>query len=233
MLEMQDNKKGGFVRKMLKLTSIVAVSRNGAIGCQNQLPWRLRSDLKFFKSKTIGNVVVMGRKTHDSIGGCLPGRTNIVLSHNAVLFQSTEECQISLSIAEALVKASSFRGKEIFVVGGASTYEQFAPYVDRYLVTVVDKQVENADAFLPEGVFGNPNDWNISSIAKFEAQEGLDEAPFEIFEWMSKQPEAKAALRQQAMDNYLSKVVKNKKPVRKTSKTAGEAPIGQAFALQF
>lgn len=151
--------------------------------------------MKFFRKQTIDNVVIMGRKTYDSVNGCLPQRTNIVLSHNAVLFQSTENCLVSCSIEECLFAASKHPKKQVFVMGGASTYAQFAPYVDRYLVTVVDKEVVGADAFLSEDIFGDENAWDKAIISEHPAIEGVDEAPFAIFEWTAKDADVRAKLR--------------------------------------
>lgn len=215
---------------MKNLTSIVAVNRDGAIGCQNQLPWRLKTDLKFFRSQTVNNVVIMGRKTYDSIGGCLPNRTNMVLSHNGVLFESTPTCQLRTSIPEVLFSAARIKAKEVFVVGGASTYEQFAPFVDRYLVTVVDKQIAGADAFLSESVFGDVGDWEITQIGKYPATPDVDEAPFEIFQWIAKDVVERSALRETVAMEYANRNHLAKKSASKTA--ARNSSRGQSDALQ-
>ena len=190
---------------MKTLTSIVAVSRKGAIGCKNQLPWRLKTDLNFFRRTTSNNVVILGRMTYESIGKCLPDRTNLVLSHNAVLFQATADCSVVCSIEEALYSAARFRTKETFVIGGASTYEQFAPLVDRYLITVVEKDVPDADAFLSEAVFGDPDNWVKETIAEFPAVPGMDEVPFAIYEWVAKDSGQRQLRRQAILDNFAQK----------------------------
>ena len=187
---------------MKSLTSIVAVNREGAIGCQNALPWRLKSDLAFFRNTTSHNVVILGRKTYDSIGKCLPNRTNLVLSHNAVLFQSTPECQVVCSIDEALVSASRYRSKSTFVIGGASTYAQFAPLVDRYLITVVDKHVEDADAFLSEAIFGDEANWEKRVLGEYPAILGVDEAPFAIYEWVAIDQAHRASMRNDIIERH-------------------------------
>jgi dihydrofolate reductase len=187
---------------MKTLTSIVAVNRQGAIGCKNQLPWRLRTDLNFFRRTTSHNVVILGRLTYESIGKCLPDRTNLVLSHNAVLFQSTPDCRIVCSIEEALFSAARFRSKEAFVIGGASTYEQFAPLVDRYLITVVEKNVPDADAFLSEEVFGDLDNWTKETIAEFPAVAGVDEVPFAIYEWTARNSAERQEQRQAIIDGF-------------------------------
>ncbi|SMQ65081.1 dihydrofolate reductase [Sphingopyxis terrae subsp. ummariensis] len=190
---------------MKTLTSIVAVSRKGAIGCKNELPWRLKSDLKFFRETTSNNVVILGRMTYESIGKCLPNRTNLVLSHNAVLFQDTDDCRVVCSIEESLFAASRYSSKETFVIGGASTYLQFSPLVDRYLITVVDKDVPDADAFLSEDVFGDPDNWNIRSLGEYPAVQGVDEAPFAVYEWTAKDAARRESLRRSLVDEFFSR----------------------------
>lgn len=165
-----------------RLTSIVAIDENGAIGCKNSLPWSLKSDMAFFRRQTIENAIIMGRKTFDSIGGCLPGRTNIVLSHNDVLFQGTENCQLALSVSEALYLAARSRKQEVYVVGGAQTYLQFAPYIERYLVTVVRHRASDADAHLSSEIISNFASWDRKLIDSYPATEGRDQFAFDVFE---------------------------------------------------
>jgi dihydrofolate reductase len=210
---------GAAENDMKSLTSIVAVNQQGAIGCKNELPWRLRTDMKFFREQTIDNVVIMGRKTYESVNGCLPQRTNIVLSHNAVLFQSTENCAVSCSIEECLVAASKHPKKQVFVMGGASTYAQFAPFVDRYLITVVDKRVDDADAFLSEEIFGDVDGWDRATIAEYPASEGIDEAPFKIFEWNAHDSERRAELRAQVIADFRQRALLTKKGSKRRAGT--------------
>ena len=182
---------------MRRLTSIVAVNKQGVIGCGNALPWRVRSDMQFFKSTTTGNVVIMGRKTHDSLGRCLPGRHNIVVSNQLSLFKDSSECVLRYGIIDALSASErvSARFSETFIIGGATMYEQFAPFVDRYLVTVIDKVVESGDAFFDHSIISNETDWNVEGIASGAANEQGDEANFEIFEVTSRHSEQRQALR--------------------------------------
>lgn len=164
------------------LTSIVAIDRVGAIGAQNALPWRLKSDLSFFKRTTLDNTIIMGRKTYESIGGCLPNRKNIVLTHNFSLFEKTDNCRTALSIAETLYRSETDPSDEIFVVGGALTYLQFAPLVDRYLVTIVDHVVDHADAFLDTSILNDLGKWKQIETANFPAKSGVDDFPFRVLE---------------------------------------------------
>ncbi len=187
---------------MKQLTSIVALNEDGAIGCQNQLPWRLKTDLKFFRSQTLGNVVIMGRKTFESIGKPLPGRHNIVLSHNNVLFAQDENSEVATSIDEALAKAGKFKRSGIFVVGGASTYEQFAPFVDRYLFTRVCKIIPHADAFFDEGMIGDVNEWDLHLLPGIQPVPGLDEADFAVIEAIHRDGKRIKGVRDERIANW-------------------------------
>jgi dihydrofolate reductase len=191
---------------MRRLTSIVAVNQQGAIGCRNALPWRLSTDMRFFKETTTDNVVIMGRKTHDSLGRCLPNRYNVVLSHQLALFQDTDSCVLKYSIAEALEAAETCPKKfgEIFVIGGETMYRQFAPFVDRYLITVVDKVVPDADAFFSEANVGDERDWNIKLMLSVEKDE-TNEAPFKVFEFVSRDAEGRAAERADLISGWIQK----------------------------
>jgi dihydrofolate reductase len=164
------------------LTSIVAIDTLGAIGCRNQLPWTLKSDIAFFRRMTLGNSVIMGRKTYDSIGGCLPNRMNVVLSHNFNLFERTPNYQVALSLGETLYRAGRNGTESTYVIGGALTYAQFAPFVDRYLVTIVDHQVPDADAFLDQSILNQFALWDRALISRIDATDERDEHTFSIYE---------------------------------------------------
>ena len=141
----------------MKLSLIVAVSRNGVIGADNALPWHLPEDLKYFKSVTMGKPIVMGRKTYDSIGRPLPGRTNIVITRNSKW--SAEGVVVAQTLEEALAqgtKACAEDGAdEIVVIGGAQIYSETLPVAQRLYLTEVDADVEG-DAFFPAI---NPDEW--------------------------------------------------------------------------
>lgn len=129
---------------------IAAVARNGAIGRDNGLPWRISGDLQFFKRVTLGKPVVMGRKTFESIGRPLPGRENIVITRNPDWCADGVECAASLEQALDLAGRSVDEdgAKEIMVIGGAQIYRQALPLARRLYVTQVDAEVEG-DAFFP------------------------------------------------------------------------------------
>ena len=134
----------------MKLSLIVAIAQNGCIGINNKLPWYLPEDLKYFRRLTTGNIVIMGRKTFESIGKPLPNRSNIVISRNSD-FQA-EGVKVVASIEEALNIAESIAEisdtQEAFIMGGAQIYEQTLPLAQRLYITEVKKAV-TGDAFFP------------------------------------------------------------------------------------
>lgn len=129
---------------MTLLTLVVAKARNGAIGRENTLPWRLPEDLAHFKRTTMGAPIIMGRKTWDSIGRPLPGRRNIVVSRNAAL--RIEGCDVVGSLEDA--QRLCIGTREIFVIGGAQLYVEALPSADKLVVTEIDADIDG-DAFFP------------------------------------------------------------------------------------
>jgi len=129
------------------ISIIVAHSRNMAIGKAEALVWRLPEDLKRFKKLTTGHPIIMGRKTYQSIGRPLPGRTNIVVTRDINL--EIPGCIVVHSVAEASEKAKEFEQEEVFIIGGAEIYKETLPLTDRLYVTKVDMHVDG-DAFFPE-----------------------------------------------------------------------------------
>jgi len=128
----------------MKLSLIAAVARNGAIGKDNALLWRLPEDLKFFKQTTLGRPVIMGRKTFESIGRPLPGRRNIVVTRQADWRADGVEAVASLD--EALRCVADV--PTAFVIGGGELYRLALPQADELVLTEVDADFE-ADTFFP------------------------------------------------------------------------------------
>jgi dihydrofolate reductase len=132
------------------LAIIVAVAENGVIGRDNTLPWNLSEDLQHFKRITMGKPVVMGRKTYESIGKPLPGRTNIVVTRNASFCAEGVQVAHSLHEALALAREAARRDgvEEVMVMGGADIYASAIPCADRLYITEVHASVAG-DAVLP------------------------------------------------------------------------------------
>ena len=130
------------------ISAIVAVSENNAIGVDNDLPWHLPADLKYFKNTTMGKPVLMGRKSFDSVGRPLPGRTNIVITRNKEFYHSGVE--IVYSVTEGIALAKSLNVPELFVIGGSNIYDQTKEIWDKLYLTKVNTVIENATAFFPE-----------------------------------------------------------------------------------
>ena len=184
-------------------TSIVAVGLRGEIGVRNALPWVLKSDLRFFKRTTLGNVIVMGRKTYDSIGGCLKGRENIVLSHRASLFPDHKGCHQAHSVDETLFLADKYPKSKTYVIGGAQTYAEFAPFVDRYLFTVVDAKFPDADAFFNEALIPDLDAWARDEVIVDRLDdESADQFSFKTFELKHPDPTAVESARREAIARY-------------------------------
>ena len=126
---------------------VAALDRNHAIGKGNDLPWRLPDDLKRFKALTLGKPVLMGRKTAQSLGRALPGRTNLVLTRSGQL--PFDGMRAVRSVEEAMQVARDESATELCVIGGGEIYALALPFADRLDLTHVDTVVEHADAFFP------------------------------------------------------------------------------------
>lgn len=187
------------------LTSIVAIDQRGAIGCKNRLPWSIKSDMAFFRKTTTGSAVIMGRKTYDSIGGYLKGRHNLVLSHSYNLFPSTDTCKLVNSVGEALAAAETVDSEEIFVIGGAATYLEFSPFVDRYLLTIVDHTAAHADAFLAQSILGDLDGWQNEELGSYPALMGKDDFAFRIVAFSAPDAPARLELRSAMVQDHLKK----------------------------
>jgi len=124
---------------------IVAMAKNRTIGIHNTLPWRCPEDLKRFKALTMGHHIIMGRKTFDSIGKPLPGRTTVIVTRDRKLKKT--DCLIALSLPEAIAACAD--DSQIFIVGGAEIYTQAMTYADKMYVTEIQQEVEG-DAWFPE-----------------------------------------------------------------------------------
>ena len=130
---------------MPRLVLLAALDRDRAIGKDNALPWHLPDDLRRFKRLTLGHPVVMGRKTYESIGRPLPGRTNIVVTRDRTL--SIPGTVIVHSLDEAIAAAGE--AEDVFVIGGEQIYGLALPRADRLELTEIDTVIDG-DAWFPE-----------------------------------------------------------------------------------
>ena len=127
------------------ISLITAMDRNRLIGDDNRLPWHLPADFAHFKSVTMGKPIIMGRKTYESIGKPLPGRSNIVLSRNPEVSFEGVTCVSSFEDAIAVVPDA----EEVMVIGGSTIYEMLLPKADRLYITYVDGEFKG-DAWFPD-----------------------------------------------------------------------------------
>ncbi len=131
---------------MQNISIIVAVSKNGVIGKDNQLLWRLSNDLKTFKRLTTGHCIIMGRKTFDSIGKPLPNRISIIISRQRGLL--IEGCHVADSLQNAIKLAQNLRpDEEIFIIGGGNIYEQSLRFTNKIYLTEVHTNIEGDTFF--------------------------------------------------------------------------------------
>lgn len=128
----------------MRISIIAAMAKNRVIGCRNALPWNLPEDLRHFRNLTMGHHILMGRKTYESIGKPLPGRTSVVISGNADFPGAIR----AFSIENALEFCSG-RDDEVFFVGGGDIYRQAMPLADRIYLTEIMQDFEG-DAHFPE-----------------------------------------------------------------------------------
>jgi dihydrofolate reductase len=127
------------------ISFIVAMDKNQVIGKDNELPWHLPADLAYFKRITMGNPIIMGRKTHESIGRALPGRKNIIVTRNLDYQSSTCTVLNHLEDVEKLEKESD---EELFVIGGAEVFKELLSIADRLYVTHINHEFEG-DTYFP------------------------------------------------------------------------------------
>jgi dihydrofolate reductase len=132
-----------------RFKAIAAMSENRVIGCGNRIPWHLPEDFRWFKRMTIGHIVVMGRKTFESIGRPLPGRTTVVLSRSGFAFPGVR------TVRDLEEVEDGGEERETFICGGAEVYARALPLCSELYLTVVKREVEG-DVFFPvfEDLFG-------------------------------------------------------------------------------
>lgn len=146
------------------IASIFAMSRNRVIGKDNQLPWHLPADLKYFKSLTVGHPIIMGRKTFESIGRPLPQRTSIVITRQ--LDYAPAGCLVVHTLADALAAGRKIH-EDVFIIGGAEILRLALPYLDAMHLTLIHQTFEG-DTFYPEL---DPAEWHEVARQDFEPDE--------------------------------------------------------------
>lgn len=158
----------------MTLSVIVAMAEDRAIGRDNDMPWHLPADLKYFKATTMGKPIVMGRKTYESIGRPLPGRRNIVVTRNADWSAEGVDVVPSLQAAkEAIADAD-----EAMIIGGAQIYGQCLDVADKLYVTEIAITVPDADAWFPAF---NKADWREVSREEHPAEDGKPAYAFVVY----------------------------------------------------
>lgn len=146
-----------------RISLIVAMAKNRVIGRNNKLPWHLPADLKHFKALTMGHHIVMGRKTYESIGKPLPGRTSVVVTRNRD-YPAPAGVLTAVSLEAAI--AACRNEEDIFVIGGAELYTQALPLVTTLYVTEIQQDVEG-DTWFPRFA---PEEWYEASCEKYSQQ---------------------------------------------------------------
>ena len=144
---------------------MVARSDNHVIGKDNQLPWQMPADLRYFKQTTMGHYCIMGRKTFESVDNPLPGRTNVIITRQPEYH--AEGCLVVHNLDEAFRKGEEQAQKEIFVLGGAEIYKQALAVVDRIYLTEI-KTIVDGDTFFPPL---DPNQWKETKREEHSADE--------------------------------------------------------------
>jgi dihydrofolate reductase len=163
------------------ISLIVAASEDNAIGRKGDLMWALPNDMKFFKNTTWGMVVVMGRKTFESLGKPLKGRINIIITRNEDW--KVEDAIVVSDLRAAIKEAEATNCKEIFVIGGGEIYKQSMPVADRIYMTRVHASFDGADTFFP---VIKPDEWALTSNYDFPADE-KHAYPYSFQVWDKKQ----------------------------------------------
>lgn len=146
--EIKLNYPSSVIHYPFMIIGIIAIAQNFAIGKGGRLPWHYSADLKFFKRTTVNNSVVMGFNTWASIGNPLPKRLNIVLSRKANI--ESEPNVLLLRSREEVLALEQYLNGDLFIIGGAKTYGEFAGAIEKWIVTEIPASVEDADTFMPQ-----------------------------------------------------------------------------------
>lgn len=155
---------------------LVAASENNVIGKRNAIPWKLPADMRYFRKLTTGNVVIMGRKTFDSIGKPLPDRANVIVTRQTDM--KVPGAFVAHSLRDALEKGRA-SGRDVFIIGGEEIYKQALPYVDRIYLTRIHAHIDG-DAYFPAL---NKSEWTlISSESKLPDEKHKFAFDFDVYQ---------------------------------------------------
>ncbi|MFI5187961.1 MAG: dihydrofolate reductase [Chitinophagales bacterium] len=161
----------------MTISFIVAVSENNVIGKDNNLPWHLPADMKYFKNVTWAMPVIMGRKSFEALGKPLTGRKNIVITRNKNW--KADGVEVVPGIDQAIALASQTDAKEIFITGGAEIFKAAFPFADKIYLTRIHGNFDG-DSFFPEW---KPNEWKLASNRDCEPDEkNLYALSFQVWE---------------------------------------------------
>ena len=145
----------------MNINLIAAIGKNNELGMNNDLIWKFKEDMKFFRETTMGHPIVMGRKTFESLPKVLPGRKNIVISTSEIV---NKEIEIFKSIKDFLIQYKKYND-DIFIIGGATIYKSFIDLATKLYLTEIDDIEENADVYFPNF---NKNEWDKEIISEKE-----------------------------------------------------------------
>ena len=145
----------------MNINLIAAVGENLELGKNNDLVWRFKEDMKFFRETTMGHPIVMGRKTFESLPKVLPGRKNIVISTSEI---RNEQIELYKSIKDFLLSYQNF-DEDVFIIGGASIYKQFIDLASKMYLTEIKASDNEADVFYPSF---DKNDWSKEILIRNE-----------------------------------------------------------------
>ena len=164
----------------LPVSLIVAATRNQVIGLENQMPWHLPADLRYFKQCTLGKPIIMGRKTWESLGRPLPGRLNIVISRQADVALAGAE--VFADLASAIERGQEWAAQqgvdEVMVIGGGQIYQQAIAFAQRVYLTRIELELEG-DTFFP---VLDAEDWQQTSAEAHPAQDTEPGYTFEVWQ---------------------------------------------------
>lgn len=143
----------------MAISIIAAIGKNNELGKNNDLIWRFKEDMKFFRETTTGNTVLMGRKTFESLPHALPNRRNVVVTKDENYI--AEGAEVFYSVEEAL---KSTENDNVFVIGGAMIYNELLPFCDKLYLTEIDDECPDADVYFPKF---NKSEYSVEKLTDY------------------------------------------------------------------